>query len=90
MGISTFRAGPPSQQLCFQVREIEERASWALVKVTMLGELPASKIGMGSTKRDATWDALEGIVPALVTDPNSSFYKEVKRQLETLFLPSLV
>lgn len=86
MGISTFWAGPPASRLYFRVEEIDEGASWVAVKVTMLGESLASKFGTGQTRCDAVWDALEGIVPTLVTDPDSSFYEEVEKQLTTLFL----
>lgn len=90
MRISSFRTGPASNPLCFKVGEIDEGASWAMVRVTLIGDPPVSKLGEGSTKINATWDALEGIVPALITDPSSSFYVEVEKQLATLFVPSYV
>ena len=90
MRVSTFSVGPASGRLLFQVAEIDEGASWAMVRVTMIGDPPVSRLGDGKTKIDAAWDALEGIVPALITDQASRFYREVKKQLATLFIPSIV
>lgn len=86
MAGSVIRVGPPSQPLSFHVEEVDEGASWAMVSVTMESDPPVTRAGEGTTKVDATWDAIEGLVPHLATDPR--FLKEVKKQLSTLFLPS--